>query len=142
MRDQRKKRLTASLGIQQMLVDELLAQSEEEVLDSANRDGLDPNASRSRVLEAYRQAKCKVDAAMPQESGYAAVRPPTKRPTVLTIDAARARAILRRVANRPLGSSIPLANAAQLDQVSGDEEAVRAVAVLWDLGIVSDDELT
>jgi len=103
----------------------LLAQSDEQILADAAADGINPDEARSRVLNAFHQAKKKV-------SG--------EKPAVLDIDAARARDILKKVASRSRSKAIPLPLAAQLGRVKG-EDAIRLVSELKDLGIVSDEEL-
>jgi hypothetical protein len=132
MNDDRKKRQATVVRVKEALVDALMAQPDEQILAHAAQDGINPDEVRSRVLDAFRKASHTVNRPVGPEA--------KKKPTVLNIDAAQARAILKRVASRTRSPAVPLPIAAQLDQVKGDE-AIRIVTELKDMGILSDDEL-
>jgi hypothetical protein len=113
--------------LKEALVQDVLAQSDEETLAQAAAGGANPDEARSRVLDALRMAKERFMA--------------SEKPT-LRIDAARARNILRRVAQRPpVDAPVPLLQAAQLEAGKNDTEVIEVVTELRDLGVVSDDEL-
>jgi hypothetical protein len=116
-----------SARLKDSLVQDMLAQSDEEVLGQAMADGVNPSEARGRVLEALRGAKVRLNSGDKPK---------------LEIDAARARSILRRVAQRkPLDAPMPLLHAAELEGKKDDTEVVEVVAELRKLGVVSDDEL-
>lgn len=139
MSQELKIRRATFTRVKELLVDEVMRQSDDQILADAARDGINPDEVRSRVLDAFGRARQAVNIAQAAERGEVGQQA-TKRPTVLDIDAARARAILKRVASRTRSSEIPLPIAAQLDQLKGDE-AIRIVSELKDKGVVSDDEL-
>lgn len=109
------------------LVDDLLAQSDDETVRQAIAEGVSPDEARSRVLGALLRAReCLT---------------PKHKPS-LVIDATRARNILRRVAQRPPSDApAPLLEAAQFEAKKDDTEVLKVVEELRVLGVVSDDEL-
>jgi hypothetical protein len=138
MGTKRGNRLEVLDRVKEALVEGWLALSDQELLHQVSQEGFEPaDEARSRVLEAYQRAK-KIAAADERKSALAEQ---PKKPAVLSIDAARARAILMNVASRAGSDLLPLRNAAQLNRVQSDEEAIKAVGELRDLGIVSDEEL-
>lgn len=139
MKDDRESQRTQLLRIKQSLVEDILGQSDEQILAEAREDGIHPDEVRSRVLDAFRKAKHTAEAAPTGNAGTPPAPDTQKRPSVLNIDAARARTILKRVASRTR-SNTPLPLAASFDQAKG-EEAIRIVSELRDLGLLSDDEL-
>jgi hypothetical protein len=141
MINERKDKRAACFLVKQLLVDQLLSESEEIVLDQAKEDGIDPSGARDLILDAFRKAKQTADSRRLNGPGQVALAGVGKRQTLLSIDAAKAQAILKRVAARPYASLIPLLNAAQLDQIGGDEEAVEIVTALRDMGVLTDDDL-
>ncbi len=139
MSEELKNRRATVTRVKELLVDEVMKQSDEQILADAAQDDINPDEVRSRVLAAFGRAREAVF--IPQAAAQGTVEShATKKPTVLDIDAARARAILKRVASRTHSSGIPLPVAAQLDQLRGDE-AIRIVSELKDKGVLSDDEL-
>jgi hypothetical protein len=141
MSEQSKETKAIRLDVKELLVEELLRQADAVLLAHADEDGVESDTARSRVLEAYRVAAQLVDGQERGGAAQGALHARAKRPKVLSIDAAKARAILKRVAARPLPGSAPFANAAHFNPVAG-EEAVRTVTELRDLGVISDDDLT
>ncbi len=120
------KSLEKFARLKESLVQDVLAQSDQEILDQAAVDGVNPDEARSRVLDALRKARERVIV--------------SEKPTLI-IDAARARNILRRVAQRPpVDAPAPLLQAAQLEAGKNDSEVIKVVADLRDLGVLSDDE--
>lgn len=140
MSDDRKTTQAAFVRVKQSLVDDVMGQSDEEILAEAAQDGIEPDEVRSRVLDAFYKAKQTVVVAQTRKANEPSGPVATKKPTVLNIDAARARAILKRVASRTHSNTVPLPIAARLDQAKGDE-AIRIVSELQDMGVLSDDEL-
>lgn len=126
-----KKKLNQGEGLTRLresLVQELLNQSDEDILADAAADGINPDEARSRIVNTLLSAKASVS--------------PRKVVAVLPIDADRARSILRRVAQRaPLDAPAPLLQAAELAAKKNDAEVLDVVAKLKRLGVVSDDEI-
>jgi hypothetical protein len=133
----KRNRLEALERVKETLVEGWLAMTDQDLVDQVRQDGFEPEEARSRVLQAYQRAKQIV--ASDQSKAAAAGRP--KKPRILNIDAAKARAILKDVACRSASNSLSWRTAAQLELARSDDEAIRAVGELKDLGIVSDDEL-
>jgi hypothetical protein len=136
--EEQKKRQATFARVKESVVSEVMGQSDEQILADAAQDGINPDEMRSRVLDAFRKAKQTVSVS--QAVKRAQEQEAAKKPTVLDIDAARARAILKRVASRTRSGVVPLPIAAQLDQIKGDE-AIRIVSELKDMGVLLDDEL-
>lgn len=131
-----------SLRVKEALVEALITQPDAEVLDDAAVDGLRPEEAQRRVLGAFYGARQSIAARSgnnaPQEKSE---RVPA-RTRALSIDAARARAILKRVAAAAsIEGVVPLPHAARIDQVKGDAEALEMVATLKNLGVISDEDL-
>jgi hypothetical protein len=142
MNHDRRDKHAECLRVKESLVETLIGQSNTEVLEDAARDGMRPDEAQSRVLDALEKARQSVATTPPNRN--AQEHPAERgggRPRALSIDASRARAILRRVAAAPSAAGVPLAQAAQLGQVKGDAEALEMVATLKDMGVISDKDL-
>jgi hypothetical protein len=141
MNDEQAKRLNESLRVMDALAETLIGQSDAEVLEEAARDGIRPQEAQRRVLEALNKARVSI-----ATSANASARAPSseasvRRPVALTLDASRARAILKRVAAAIPTQRLAWPQAAQLREVQGDEEALEMVAALKDLGVIADKDL-
>ena len=141
MKQTNKGRGAESVRVKDALVDAVVGQPDAEILADAKRDGIDPDEARSRVLTAFFWAQGEAAKRRNAEIGGDKVGRVPNRSKALTIDAARARAILKRVAATNAGGRIPFANAAQLGAVKDDAEALKMVATLKDLGVISEDDL-
>jgi hypothetical protein len=137
--NEKRKRNEELTRLKESLAADLMAQSDSEVLQEAATDGIDADTARSQVLDAFRKAKV-LEQRPAGTRNY--LSSSGKKPTVLAINAARARNILRRVAQRPhVQAPAPLLQAAQLEAKKDDAEVLEVVAELRNLGVVSDDEL-
>jgi hypothetical protein len=128
MNIERRNRREALQRMKQSLVDDLVGQSDEQILAQAAEDGINPDEARSRLLVLFQKAKQLV------EGGTKSLRASigAKKSTVPNIDAARARAILKRVAGSSPPDSAPLLNAARLDHVREHDEVPQAPSSLSD----------
>lgn len=142
MSQSRRNRHAESLRVKETVVEALIGQPDAEVLDDAVRDGVSPGQAQRRVLAALHEARQRVAAPVDQAARQRQTERATRKLKGLSIDASRARAILKRVAAATSAEGIvPLPHAAQLDQVKGDAEALEMVATLKDLGVISDEDL-
>jgi hypothetical protein len=137
MTTKRRNRREALGRVKDSLVEGWLALPDEDLGDQVRESGAEPDEVRSRVLHAYQAAKRRV--AKSAEMSAPVERDGNSR--VLKIDARRARAILKDVASRIPADALPWRTAAQLEKAQTDEDALRAVGELKDLGLVSDEEL-
>lgn len=140
MNHDRRDKHTECLRVKEALVETLIGQSNTEVIEDATRDGIRPDEARLRVLDAFEKARQGV-ATTPLSGRERWAERGSGRTRALSIDASRARAILRRVAAATSAAGVPLPQAAQLGQVKGDAEALEMVATLKDMGVISDKDL-
>lgn len=141
MSQDRGSKRAESLRVKEALVDALIGQSDAEVLKDAVQDGMRPDESQRLVLGAFCKARQDVAAPRGVNAQNIEAERAGGRPRGLSIDASRARAILKRVAAAVSVQGEPLPLAAQLDEVKGDAEALQMVATLKDLGVISDEDL-
>lgn len=135
MSTKRRNGLESFKRVKDTLAEACLAMSDQDLVDEVKDGRAEPEEARSRVLQLYQSAR-RIAAEELRRTPFA--KEPTK---LLNIDATRARAILRDVAARADPVALPWRAAAQLAPSKSDEEAIKAVGELRDLGVVSDDEL-
>lgn len=137
MNDQNKQSLIQDETLRESLVADVCALSDEQVEDEARREGVELKHVQSRIRMAFAAARERSQTQDKLTTAAPAVgTAPSK---VVTIDAARARAIFQRiVARRTLVE--PLLSVAQLHPQS-DEEFVKIVKDLNTLGLVSGEDL-
>lgn len=141
MNDERKKRREEVFRLKQSLVDDLMSLSDAQILKQAGDDGINADETRSRVLSAFQSAQQVVGARRLKDARQQLSASSKVKPTVLTIDAAKARDILKRVAARPRSNGPPLLMAARLEGATEDSEVLEIVSALNEMGLLSDDEL-
>jgi hypothetical protein len=137
MTTKRRNRREALGRVKESLVEGWLALPDEDLADQVRESGAEPEEARSRVLHAYQAAKRTVATS----AGMSAPAEPGRNSRVLNIDARRARAILKDVASRVPSDALPWRTTAHLEKAQSDEDALRVVGELKDLGLVSDEEL-
>lgn len=113
--------------LKEMLADDVLAMSREQLRHFANEERIVIDEVCSQILAEVQSAERIVDR--------------TGKPRVAEIDAAKARAILRRVAARAGGSSAPLSMAASLEGTLADDQVTDLLATLRQQNAISDEDL-
>jgi hypothetical protein len=141
MNHDRRDKHSECLLVKEALVETLISQSNTDVLEDAALDGVRPDEAQRRVLDAFKKARQGLATSLSGSTQERRAERVAGRPRALSIDASRARAILRRVAAATSAEGVPLPQAAQLDQVKGDAEALEMVATLKDLGVIGDKDL-